>query len=47
MYCSLAVLEVVRVGITIQDVGQVRGHLYPVHAILDGAHLLPVVVNIW
>ena len=32
---SLAALEVVRVGFTIQDVGRVRGHLHPVHAVLE------------
>ena len=42
---SLAALEVVRVGIIIQDVRRVRGHLHPVHAVLDVAHLLPVVVR--
>ena len=38
MYCSLAALEVVWVGFTIQDVGRVRGHLDPVHAVLDSVH---------
>ena len=42
---SLAALEVVRVGIIIQDVRRVRGHLHPAHAVLDVAHLLPVVVR--
>ena len=35
MYCSLAASEVVWVGVTIKDVGRVRVHLDPAHAVLD------------
>ena len=45
MYCSLAALEVVWVGVTFKDVGRDHVHLDPVHAVLDVARLLPVVVH--